>query len=143
MKFILIILTLLLTGCSDDSCIMGCWNWEEESDLFRYLDIYLEDEIDSNGYYHIESGGSYHSVYTLSEPYERVKWGTDSHFYIEDHLGNTYEEPIIQYSTYADEYGNGQQIFALYDAEPGDTLMIYGYINFTIYDYLYLIIDEE
>tara|TARA_Y100001963_G_C6420277_1_gene282391 strand:- start:83 stop:481 length:399 start_codon:yes stop_codon:yes gene_type:complete len=132
MKFILIILTLLLFSCDDNPLID-----------FRFLDIYLQDEIDENGYYHIEYGNSYHHVYTFTEPYERIKWGTNSYFYVEDWMGNLYEEPIIQYSIYADEYGNGQQIFALYDAEPGDTLMIYGYINFTIYDYLYLIIDEE
>jgi len=144
-SIILCILMLFLTGCGDD-CIMGCldnFEWDSNTELFRFLDIYLEEEVDSNGYYHIQSGNDYHHVYTYSEPYERVKWGTDSYFYIEDHLGNTYEEPIIQYSIYADDNGNGQQIFALYDAEPGDTLMILGYINLIIYDYLYLIIDEE
>ena len=130
MKFILSVLILLLFSC-DDNLIVD----------FRFLDIYLQDELDENGYYHIQSGDSYHSVYTFSEPNERVKWGTNSYFYIEDHLGNVYEEPIIQYSIYANEFGQGQQLFALYNAEPGDTLMICGYINQTIYDYLYFIME--
>ena len=144
-KIILSILILLLTGCGEH-CIMGCWDdidFNNNSEDTRFVDIYLEDEIDNNGFYHIQSEGSYHHVYFCSEPLSRVKWGTNSFFIVEDHLGNMYEEPIIQYSTYANDEGNGQQIFALYDVEPGDTLMIYGYINQTIYDYLYFIIDGE
>ena len=141
MKFILVILTLLLTSCSDEGWLDGLNDILGSNIDTRFVDIYLEDPIDENGYYHLEDYSNYHRVSFYSEPLGRVKWGTDSYFIIEDHLGNTYEEPVIQYSTYADDWGNGEQLFGLYDVEPGDTLMIYGYINEVIYDYLYFIID--
>ena len=55
---------------------------------------------------------------------------------------NTYEEPIINYSTYADELGSGQQLFYLDSEAIGDTMMIVGYINELTWDYLYFILEE-
>ena len=130
MKFILIVLTLLLVGCDNP--------FEPE---ITFLNIHLDSEKDSNGYYHIDyNGTTYEHVYYQTTPNQRVRWGSEDTFSI-DWMFNTYEEPIINYSTYADDWGNGEQIFGLYDVEPGDTLMIYGYINEVIYDYLYFIID--
>ena len=131
------IVCLLLTSCEND---FGPNIYEPE---LTFVDIYLEDDKDSNGYYHVQSNGNaYHSVYCFSEPYKRIFWGTNNYFYVEDWLDNTYEEPIIQHSIYTDNYGEGQQIFSLSGASVGDTLMIYGYINETAWDYLYLIIAE-
>jgi hypothetical protein len=53
---------------------------------------------------------------------------------------NTYEEPIINYSTYSNQYGEGQQLFYLNQEAIGDTMVIVGYINENVWDYLYFII---
>ena len=130
MKFILIVLTLLLVGCDNPL--------EPE---FTFLDIHLDSEKDSNGYYHIDyNGTTYEHVYYQTTPNQRVRWGSEDTFSI-DWMFNTYEEPIINYSTYADDYGSGQQLFYLDSEAVGDTLMIVGYINEIAWDYLYFILE--
>ena len=136
MRFLIPILCLFVFSCEND---FGPNIYEPE---LTFVDIYLEDEMDSNGYYHVELGNnSYHSVYCFSEPYKRVFWGTNNYFYVEDWLENTYQEPIIQHSIYTDNYGEGQQIFSLSGASVGDTLTLIGYINTDVYDIIELIIE--
>ena len=131
MKFILIVLTLLLVGCDNPL--------EPE---FTFLSIHLDSEKDSNGYYHIDyNGTTYEHVYYQTTPNQRVQWGSEDTFSI-DWMFNTYEEPIINYSTYADELGSGQQLFYLDSEAIGDTMMIVGYINELTWDYLYFILEE-
>ena len=115
MKFILLILTLLFVGCDNPL--------EPE---ITFLNIYLDSEKDSNGYYHIDyNGTTYKHVYYQTTPNQRVRWGSEDTFSI-DWMFNTYEEPIINYSTYADDW---------------DTMMIVGYINEVAWDYLYFILE--
>ena len=99
---------------------------------------------DSNGYYVFNypngAESSYTSVEGFSNPMNRIFWGSEDTFSI-DWMFNTYEEPIINYSTYADQFGNGQQLFYLSEESIGDTLMIVGYINKNTWDYLYFILD--
>ena len=130
MKFILSILILLLVGCDNPL--------EPE---ITFLNIYLDSEKDSNGYYHIDyNGTTYKHVYYQTTPNQRVRWGSEDTFSI-DWMFNTYEEPIINYSTYADEWGSGQQLFYLDSEAVGDTMMIVGYINEVAWDYLYFILE--
>tara|TARA_B100000214_G_scaffold370481_1_gene345202 strand:- start:159 stop:551 length:393 start_codon:yes stop_codon:yes gene_type:complete len=130
MKFILLILTLLFVGCDNPL--------EPE---ITFLNIYLDSEKDSNGYYHIDyNGTTYKHVYYQTTPNQRVRWGSEDTFSI-DWMFNTYEEPIINYSTYADEWGSGQQLFYLDSEAVGDTMMIVGYINEVAWDYLYFILE--
>ena len=130
MKFILLILTLLFVGCDNPL--------EPE---ITFLNIYLDSEKDSNGYYHIDyNGTTYKHVYYQTTPNQRVHWGSEDTFSI-DWMYNTYEEPIINYSTYADEWGSGQQLFYLDSEAVGDTMMIVGYINEIAWDYLYFILE--
>tara|TARA_B100000073_G_scaffold214893_1_gene178658 strand:- start:2736 stop:3140 length:405 start_codon:yes stop_codon:yes gene_type:complete len=125
-----IFIYIFLTGC--DTNIMT-------PDL-TFLDIYLDDYQDSNGYYHVENNEvSYHRVKYLTTPEQRVSWGSDDTFIV-DWMFNTYEEPIINYSTYSNQYGEGQQLFYLNQEAIGDTMVIVGYINENVWDYLYFII---
>ena len=130
MKFILSILILLLVGCDNPL--------EPE---ITFLSIHLDSEKDSNGYYHIDyNGTTYKHVYYQTTPNQRVYWGSEDTFSI-DWMFNTYEEPIINYSTYADDWGSGQQLFYLDSEAVGDTMMIVGYINEIAWDYLYFILE--
>ena len=130
MKFVLSVLILLLVGCDNPL--------EPE---FTFLSIHLDSEKDSNGYYHIDyNGTTYEHVYYQTTPNQRVRWGSEDTFSI-DWMFNTYEEPIINYSTYADDWGSGQQLFYLDSEAVGDTMMIVGYINEIAWDYLYFILE--
>jgi hypothetical protein len=130
MKLILCIIILLFVGCDNPL--------EPE---ITFLNIQLDSERDSNGYYHIDyNGTTYEHVYYQTTPNQRVHWGSEDTFNI-DWMFNTYEEPIINYSTYSNEWGSGQQLFYLNSEAIGDTMMIVGYINEIAWDYLYFILE--
>ncbi len=130
-KYIIIILALFLVGCDDNPML---------PDL-SFVDIYLQESPDENGYYHIEyNGTTYHSVQYQTMPNERVYWGSPDNF-TTDWMWEEFETPIISNSTYADEWGNGQQLFYVNSESIGDTLMIYGYVNNIAWDYLYFVIE--
>ena len=138
-KIFLILSILLLCSCENDILGLG--------DGYKWVNIWLEEEIDDNNYYHIEyNGTNYHSVYFFTEPNERVYWSSpDSYTVLWQY--QTFEQAIINYSTYADELGNGQQLFYLDNTQIGDTLMIFGYVpgatNMSAYDYLYFILEDN
>ena len=118
---------------------IGCENPLVEE--HKFLDIYLEATQDNNGYYHIEyTGSTYHPVYYQTTPNERVFWGSPDTFVVE-WMWHEFETPIINYSTYANGDGNGQQFFYLHSQSVGDTLMIYGHVNENASDYLYFILE--
>ncbi len=130
-RYILLALALFLVGCDDNPML---------PDL-SFVDIYLQESPDENGYYHIEyTGTTYHSVHYQTMPNERVFWGSPDNFTTE-WMWEEFETPIISYSTYADEWGNGQQLFYIDSESIGDTLMIYGYVNNIAWDYLYFVIE--
>jgi hypothetical protein len=130
MKLILCIIILLFVGCDNP--------FEPE---ITFLNIQLDSERDSNGYYHIDyNGTTYEHVHYQTTPNQRVHWGSEDTFSI-DWMFNTYEEPIINYSTYSNEWGSGQQLFYLNSEAIGDTMMIVGYINEIAWDYLYFILE--
>ena len=127
------IVCLFLTSCDDGNPMAP--------DL-SFLSIDIQETADENGYYHIQYVGStYHSVQYQTMPNERVYWTSPDEFSI-SWMGHTFEQPIINYSTYADEWGNGQQLFYVSQEHIGDTLMVFGYVNAIAWDYLYIIIDE-
>ena len=51
-------------------------------------------------------------------------------------------QPIINYSTYSGADGYGQQLFYIYSDFIGDTLTIYGHINSSVSDTVFVIIEE-
>ena len=122
MKFILIVLTLLLVGCDNP--------FEPE---ITFLNIHLDSEKDSNGYYHFPynptgiSESDYGTVYYMTtDPVTRVGWYSPDGFYVE-FMGQMFWEPVINYSTYSGDDGEGQQLFYVNETLIGDTLDIYGY----------------
>ena len=122
---------IMLTGCTKEIPTLLDHDFEIDARL----------DADENGYYHIEyTGTTYHSVYYQTMPNERVFWGSPDNFTTE-WMWEEFETPIISYSTYADEWGNGQQLFYIDSESIGDTLMIYGYVNNIAWDYLYFVIE--
>ena len=83
---------------------------------------------------------TYTSVEYDTEPITRVFWTSPDSFTIV-HQGFPITEPIINYSTYSDNAGNGQQMIYVYQEHIGDTLSVIGYyfdevwddVNFIIY----------
>ena len=117
------ILILLLIGCSD-------YNSEREpSSLSVYMDLPVV-----NGYYVYdypnELVNSYTSVRYNTDEITRVFWTSSDSFTIE-HQGYPITEPIINYSTYSDNNGNGKQLVYLYQNHIGDTLDIIGCVDET------------
>ena len=108
-----------------------------------YLDVYLSEDVDENGFHHIPyTGSTYHTVYYQTLPQERVFWSSPDEFSI-TWMWQEFVQPIINYSTYADEWGNGQQLMYVSQEHIGDTLMVFGYVNAITWDYLYVIIDDN
>ena len=134
MKYILLILSLfLLNGCNDN--VMGV--------EYNFLSIYLNDYMDDNNYYHVEYRGyTHHAVYYQTLPNTKVVWGSPDNFYMY-WQGSVFEEPIISYSTYADEWGNGQQLFWIDSNMIGDTLRIVGCVTSTICDFKNIILEDN
>jgi len=101
------------------------------------LDVYMELELDSNGYYLFdypnESNNSYTYVKYTTNPTTRIFWSSPDSFTIV-HQGFPITEPIINYSTYSDENGNGQQMIYLYQEHIGDTLSVIGYYSDYVWD---------
>jgi len=51
----------------------------------------------------------------------RVFWSSDD-FFTMIYWGREYHYPVINYSTYSDDEGSGQQLFYVYQQHIGDTL---------------------
>tara|TARA_Y100000004_G_C8947848_1_gene427120 strand:- start:1374 stop:1796 length:423 start_codon:yes stop_codon:yes gene_type:complete len=92
------------------------------------LDIYTEYEY-ADGYYRYtyprDKQSSYGRVLYNTEPMTRVFWASDD-FFTMIYWGQEFHYPVINYSTYSDEYGKGQQLFYVYEEHIGDTLDMYG-----------------
>ena len=120
-KIILILITLLLTSC--DNNIMTPQTEE------GYLSLHMNTDTDNNGFYLVDYPDwevhSYTSVQYETLPYTRVFWTSEDTFTAE-HWGQEIIEPIINFSTYSDDNGLGQQMIYLYQDFIGDTLMVYG-----------------
>ena len=104
-------------------------------------------EEDSNGYYHFSynptgmSESDYGTVkFTTEVPGTRVFWSSPDSFFVE-YMGQLIGEPIINYSTYSDGEGYGQQSFYVYSDFIEDTLIIYGSISSNIVDSVFVIVE--
>ena len=93
--------------------------------------------LDSNGYYLFdyqnESNNSYTYVKYTTNPTTRIFWSSPDSFTIV-HQGFQITEPIINYSTYSDDEGNGQQMIYVYQEHIGDTLKIIGHYSDDVWD---------
>ena len=136
-QLIILISFLLFTGCEsilgpDTICIEG--NCEP------FLELFMDYDMDENGYYYASyddipagdySSDKYGNVNVVSNSYQRVYWSsTDSLEVI--HMGNLIKEPIIQYSIYTDSNGVGTQNFWIDSESIGDTLNIFGKIEWIV-----------
>ena len=129
----LFLLMLITIGCDDNT--MG----PEYNDIGT-IEIYSTTEQDKNGYYHYPySGFNYGSIYFITEPTTLVGWNSPDEFCIE-FFNELICEPVINYQTYSDENGNGQQNFYMNETFVGDTLTLIGYLNSEIYDVIEVII---
>ena len=107
------------------------------------MDVYSESSLDENGYYHLEYDGyNYDKVFYETSPQERVFWGSPNDFDVE-WMGETFTTPIINYSTYANNFGEGQQMFYVSQDMIGDTLLIIGYVNELVWDEVLIILENN
>ena len=118
-----LLLILILVGCND-------YNSEREPiPLSLYMDLPVE-----NGYYVYdypnELVNSYTSVRYNTDEITRVFWTSSDSFTIENQ-GYPIKQPIINFSTYSDNNGNGKQLVYLYQNHIGDTLDIIGCVDET------------
>ena len=123
--------------CSDSANSLDIYDvWKQNNPL----------EQDSNGYYHFgynptgQSDSDYGTVkYITEQPTTRVFWTSPDSFFVE-YMGQLIGQPIINNSTYSDGEGYGQQLFYIYSDFIGDTLTIYGSINASIIDTVFVIV---
>ena len=133
----LLFIYMLLCGCSEGG------NPLTPEIEFSFLDVYSESNLDENGYYHLEYGSlNYDKVFYQTLPEERVFWGSPNEFDV-DWMGETFTTPIRNYSTYANSYGDGQQMFYVDQTMIGDTLQIFGYVNLLVWDNIYIILEDN
>jgi hypothetical protein len=149
-KIIILIATLLMTGCDVgsilcSSCDVTTLQGElPQEDDDRVLNVYWDySTLDENGYYHYPyQGHNYGTIYfeiSNVETHTLVGW-TSPQEYCVDHYGTEICEPVINYQTYSDEYGDGQQSFYMNETFVGDTLFLVGYLNENVADAIYVII---
>ena len=147
MKFLLITF-IFIAGCdyisdSDDNQILNSLDiydiWKQNTPL----------EQDSSGYYHYDypddvgnNPSDYGSVKYFTEiPTTRVFWNSPDSFWVY-FQGQWIGEPIINNSTYSGDDGYGTQLFYVYPLFFGDTLSIYGSISDSIFDSVFVIIEN-
>ena len=151
--FNLILLSVLAIGCDDASWSTGPssaddWNANAlEQEYTPVVDVYCDNcTTDENGNLYYEYTGHNYGTINFSvtdvEYYPTVIGWTSPHLYCVDHWGQEICEPVINYQTYSDENGNGQQNFYMNETFIGDTLKIIGYINSESYDIIDLIIID-
>ncbi len=145
---VILIVSFILDGESE--CENGCDGSESCIDIHSVFKQFDELSIDSNGYYHFpynptgQSESDYGTVYyTTTDPVTRVGWSSPDSFYVY-HMGQIFWEPVINYSTYSGDDGEGQQLFYVNPTLIGDTLDIYGYYYYypNIIDSVKVIIDD-
>ena len=136
----LILILILVVSCGDYDNIL---NSEEKESSPTPFHLWLEENMDENGFYHKTyprgNASSYGRVYCETLPTQRVFWGSPNTFdtYYQQQWFST---PIIQYSTYSSSDGIGQQLFYMYEQFIGDTLTIVGGLSEETWDYVQIII---
>ena len=132
----------------EEDCSGNCNNMcLDIHSVFKQLS---ELSLDENGYYHFDypdnlqqNPSDYGTVYySTSLPMQRIGWMSTDTFYVE-HMGQIIAEPVINFSTYSGDDGEGQQLFYVNPTLISDTLDIYGYYFYypEIIDSVKVIID--
>jgi len=146
---VILIVAVIVEGESE--CDNGCDDSSESCiDIHSVFKQFDALEKDLNGYYHFsynptgQSESDYGTVYYMTtDPVTRVGWSSPDSFYVY-HMGQIFWEPVINYSTYSGDDGEGQQLFYINPTLIGDTLDIYGYYYHypEIIDSVKVIIDD-
>ena len=145
---VILIVSSILDGESE--CEDGCNDSESCIDIHSVFKQFDALEMDSNGYYHFfydptgQSESDYGTVYyRTTDSVTRVGWSSPDSFYVY-HMGQIFWEPVINYSTYSGDDGEGQQLFYVNPTLIGDTLDIYGYYYYypEIIDSVKVIIND-
>ena len=116
-----LLLILIMVGCSD-------YNSESEpTPLFIYMD---SEQV--SDYYVINYPNGRTNSYTYvrynTEPTTRVFWSSPDSFTI-IHQGFPITSPIINYSTYSNENGDGKQFIYINPSMVNDTLEVQGCVD--------------
>ena len=115
-----LIFLLLVIGCGDPNVD------DVGSPLFIYMDLNKQNEIYRFDYPSGRSN-SYTYVRYNTDPTTRVFWSSPDSFTI-THQGFPISSPIINYSTYSDENGDGKQFIYIDPTMINDTLEVIGCI---------------
>ena len=109
-KYLFIIL-ISVFGCGDWDALNNVVEEEEQEPNYYKLTLYMNSPQDNNGNYLVSySGYSYTNVlYTTEYPHMRVHWGSIDSFAVA-YQNQTFSNPIINYSTYSNSQGEGQQM---------------------------------
>ena len=118
MKKLLIILIFVL-GCEKEYETNTPETW-----IYIYSDLPHENEIYTFDYPEGTSN-SYFKIHYDSYPLQRVFWYSPDEFYVVM-WQDTIWTPVINYSTYADDDGNGHQMVYVNPTLIGDTLNLIG-----------------
>ena len=132
-QYIFIFLGFFIS-CDSNSNLMDSEEFTCEDCSITITSVYKQLTpliYDENGYYHfsynINNASDYGTVYyNTANPTTYVQWASSDSFYV-IHMGQVFWEPVINYGTYSDENGEGQQLFYVNETLIGDTLDIYGY----------------
>ena len=138
-NFILTLLVLLFTGCSD-SILSG-----DQIETYDF-NVVTGLEIDEYGYHRFPI--STYSNGTTDQALKRFTAETNnpeiqfvywdcSGLYIYYYNGEQFGAPIINHSSYTDDIGEAHTMFGPHSSMVGDTVMVYvGYVD-SIYDVEY------
>lgn len=99
--------------------LLGC---EDAIEKDYKIDIQADDFS-----YPINQPFSYHKVTYKTNVLDYVSWSSPDSFKVV-FMGRTFIEPIIRYSTYPNEYGEGQQMIYISESHRNTTLTISGCI---------------
>tara|TARA_Y100001963_G_scaffold17858_1_gene22085 strand:+ start:520 stop:993 length:474 start_codon:yes stop_codon:yes gene_type:complete len=128
-KLILIIGLICLVSCEKE------YTYLEETQLYPSLKLYsdlsinvLDNDTIYNFYYPEGNNNSYFIINYNTLQYQRVFWESPDMFYT-IMWQDTIWTPVVDYSTYADENGDGKQVIYINENSIGDTLNIIAKIN--------------
>ena len=113
-------------------CFCSCEKSEEYIFPDTFLEVSSELTYDGDIYYYtypIDQTNDYIPVDFLTNPQERVYWSSPDLFYVQLMNGDTVWDPVVNFSTYADDQGLGKQMVYVNSTLIGDTLNIIGTIT--------------
>tara|TARA_Y100001963_G_scaffold44552_1_gene62536 strand:+ start:612 stop:1082 length:471 start_codon:yes stop_codon:yes gene_type:complete len=128
-KLILIISLIYLVSCEKE------YTYLEETQIYSSLELHsdlsitvLDNDTTYNFFYPEENNNSYFIINYNTAQYQRVFWESPNMFYTVM-WQDTIWTPVVDYSTYADENGEGKQVIYINKNSIGDTLNIIAQTN--------------